>query len=229
LQTTNPGLDSWSISFAGNSLGLVYTAKSKAADQITVDNWYKLLVEQHTRYSRVDPDTDPLGYWTLISWVLAQNYYKQAKLARELLLSCPKTNVQPKESDLLAMLQRGELDYFFAYRSDAMNPNLRFLRLPPEIGLGDQGLAQEYSTVTIGLGPPEHKRDVVGAPIAYAVTLPAQAPNHKAAAAFLQFMFGQAGRNIGVNSGLILYNQPIAYKAGKEFPQALFKLVKFAP
>src|SRR6185436_3171486 len=52
-------------------------------------------------------------------------------------------------SDLVALLQAGELDYIVDYESLARANHLRYIRLPAEIDLGDPARAAQYARVSV--------------------------------------------------------------------------------
>ncbi len=111
--------------------------------------------------------------------------------------------IRPKETDLLALLEAGELDYMFIYRSVAKQHQLRILRLPAPINLGSPTETATYHHATVkvtGRKPGEfitHR----GAPITYSVTIPKNAPNPRAAEAFLALLLGAEGRAIMRRNG----------------------------
>ena len=77
---------------------------------------------------------------------LAERYYRQPGLARRLDSAMPPRYQRPKEADLTALLQAGELDYAWTYRSLAETNGLRYVSLPTAIDLSDPALAKEYET-----------------------------------------------------------------------------------
>ncbi|MFZ0886907.1 MAG: extracellular solute-binding protein [Candidatus Binataceae bacterium] len=215
------GVEPWVMIFAGNSLGLLYTGHSASAGEIDGDNWYRILTRGGVRYAHSNPERDPAGYWTLVMWQLAERYYKQPGLARRLEAGCPASNIRPKSVDLIPLLQSGDLDYFFGYASDARLAELKLIRLPPEINLGDFARAAEYASASVEVGAGSAKRRIVGAPIAYGATLTSEPPNRVAAIQFLEMMAGETGRRAATRSGLIAYPQPFAVDAQKRMPPEL--------
>jgi molybdate/tungstate transport system substrate-binding protein len=218
------GLDPWVIVFAGNSMGLLYTAHSRGAGSITSQNWFDVLLSDGVRYSHSNPERDPAGYWTLIVWQLAERYYHRPGLAAHLAAGCPLSLIRPKSVDLISLLQSGELDYYFGYASDARLGDLQFLALPPEINLSEFSRGAEYAQARVEVG--SASKLIAGASIAYGATLTANPPNRAAAIEFLKMMLGEPGRKAAEASGLIAYLSPLGVDAQHKLPQELRPLVR---
>jgi len=56
-------------------------------------------------------------------------------------MELPAKNIRPKSVELVALLQSGELDYIYEYRSVAEQNKLNFLVFPPDIDLSDPAKA----------------------------------------------------------------------------------------
>ncbi len=162
LQTPRAGIDKWAALFAGNSMGIVYTAHSKFASEINAANWREVLARPGVRYGHSNPERDPAGYWTLVVWQLAARLYHEPKLPEQLAAGCPRANIRPHNIDLIALLQSGELDYYFGYASDARLGDLKFLELPPQINLSDIKLASDYAKASIEVGSGPNRKSYHG-------------------------------------------------------------------
>jgi len=184
----------WSI-FAGNEIGIAYTAKSKAADQINATNWPQILQQSGVQTAYADPESDPEGYNTVIAWTLAESYYHLPGFAVRLRASIPQKNIRGDSTQLLALLSAGEVDYAWEYRSVAEQHHLKFLRLPKEINLSDPRLATIYKTACVDLHHAGQIQQQCGRPILYAVSIAADAPHPEAAAQFVKALHGDAGRS----------------------------------
>ena len=220
------GVDPWVAVFAGNSIGLLHTADSAGAGEITADNWYQILTRPGVRWGHSDPDRDPAGYWTLVVWNLAERYYKQPGLARRLDAACPKSNLRPKAIDFIPLLESGDLDYYFGYASDAKLGQLKFLELPAQINLGDIARAADYAAASVEIGSGANRRKITGAPIAYGATMTSNPPNREAAIEFLKSMLSEPGRDAAARSGLVAYPQALAADPGNAMPPELKRLCK---
>jgi len=179
---------SWSIVFASTEMCIAFRDSSAFARRIGPDNWPEVLLRDTVRVGRSDPDLDPCGYRALFTMKLAERFFKKKGLAHRLEeKSAPY--VRPKSVDLLALLEAGELDYIFEYRSVAVQHGLRFVRLPAEMNLGDPAHADTYRTVSVTVsgkkpGTVVEKR---GRPIAYGITVPRDAPHPEEAVKFVSF------------------------------------------
>lgn len=178
------------ILFARNELVIAYTPRSKYAKEITPTNWYRILLRPGVNYGRSDANVDPCGYRTLMCWQLAAKYYRDPALYEKLNRGCPLRNIRPKSVELLALLESGALDYAFEYKSVAEQHGLRYITLPPELNLSDIRYAGFYKQATVQVQgkKPGEMVTYVGKPIIYGAALLKNAPNCKAAAAFLKFM-----------------------------------------
>ncbi len=184
-----PDHASWYMAFAANELAIVYTAKSKFAEKITGENWYHILLKPEVHSGRSDPDHDPCGVRTVFAAKLAEIFYKEDGLA-EALLSKAGENIRPKETDLIALLESGHLDYIYLYRSVAQQHQLRYLKLPYELNLGEPSLADWYaqvSTQTMG-NRPGHRITEIGEPMVYGLTIPHKSTNVELAQKFVDFV-----------------------------------------
>jgi molybdate/tungstate transport system substrate-binding protein len=179
----------WNIEFATNEMTIVYKEKSRYANEINKDNWFDILMKKDVAFSRSDPNSDPCGVRSLMTIQLAEKFYNKPGLSKK--MSNKDLNyMRPKETDLLALLESGTIDYIFLYRSVAEQHKLKYLILPDEINMKKQDLADYYSTAkveTTGKKPGE-KITETGAPMIYGLTIPKNAPNYKVAEAFVAFL-----------------------------------------
>ncbi len=184
-----PEYASWNIRFAGNEMVIAYTPKSRYADRINMSNWFKVLLLPDVATGRSDPDSDPCGYRTVMTCKLAELYYKRPGLAGQL-LSKDLENMRPKETDLLALLETGEIDYLFIYRSVARQHGLRFILLPNAINLKDPDHASFYKQVSVKISGKTPGTYIIkhGAPMVYGLTIPKNAPHPKGALEFVRFL-----------------------------------------
>lgn len=230
LDTPLHRVDPWVAMFAGNSMAILYTSRSRYANEITPVNWFEVLLRPGVRYGHSDPERDPEGYWTLIVWKLAERYYHVPGLAAKLGAGCPRSNTRPASVNLISLLQSGELDYYFGYASDARLGKLKVLALPNEINLSDFSMAAAYAKASVEIGSGAHRRRMVGAPIAYGATMTARPSNPQAAIEFLRLMFGAEGRRAAAQNALIPYPQALALDPKGALPPALKSMVRpFSP
>jgi molybdate/tungstate transport system substrate-binding protein len=187
----------WYAGFATNAITFVYTDKSRSADRLSPKNWYQILSQRGVQIGRSNPDTDPSGYQTLQMLSLAERYYKQPGLAAAILSNAPRTNMRDTETELIAALESGQIDYLAIYRSDARQHRFKNLELPPEIDLSDAKFAPSYAQASVQTA----NGTLTAKPIVYAVTIPNNAPHREWALKYVQFLLGAAGQETMVANG----------------------------
>lgn len=180
---------SWNIPFAGNEMTIVYHEKSRYADDINKDNWYEVLLRDDVIYGRSDPNSDPCGVRAVLTSKLAERFYEIPSLA-ENILSRHQNFIRPKETDLLALLEKNALDYIFLYRSVAEQHGLKYLVLPDEINLKNPELNPCYAEVDVevlGTKPGETYKEI-GEAMVYGITIPLRVENEILALKFVEFL-----------------------------------------
>jgi len=222
-----PDYANFNIRFATNEMVIVYTEKSKYANKISSKNWYKILLKKDVAYGHSDPEKDPCGYRTRLVWQLAEKFYKIKNLNKKLIDSCPEKNVRPKETDLIALLENGNLDYFFLYKSVAKQHNLKYVVLPEKINLVNPKYNSFYREVSLklrGKKPGSHVT-VKGEAMVYGITLVKNAPHKKEAIKFLKFLLSKKGLAILKSLGQNPIDPPKT-KNIKKLPNEIKSLVK---
>jgi molybdate/tungstate transport system substrate-binding protein len=214
-----PKYATWYASFAKNAMVLVYTDQSIGAKEINGRNWWQVLLRPGVRSGHSNPALDPNGYRTLMVFQLAEKFYHQPGLAARLDRAEPSSYLRPKEADLTALVQSGELDYAWSYASIAKTAGLRHVDLPPQVDLSDPHLASWYGQVSVRVpGVDRSMADSVefrGEPIVYALTIPTAAPHPATALAFVRFLLSEEGRAILTADGLIMLNPTVIGGPGK--------------
>jgi molybdate/tungstate transport system substrate-binding protein len=187
-----PKYADWNIRFATNEMAIVYHDTSRKSKEINTENWYKILLDENVAFGRSDPNADPCGYRAVLTAKLAEKFYKKNNLASEL-LNKDKKYVRPKETDLLALLEAGAIDYIFLYRSVAEQHGLKYVILPNEINLKSAKFADFYNKVEVKISGKKPGKFITkkGAPMVYGITIPKNAPNKKAALVFLEFILSK--------------------------------------
>lgn len=183
------------IRFASNRMVLCYTPQSRYADIVTADNWSRILLKKGVVWGHSAPDLDPCGYRALMVLQLAEQYYHHPGYYKQALANRPLKNVRPKAVELVSLLQTGNMDYAWEYRSVAVQHGLRFIELPDEINLGNYQFDPRYAQASVEVSgkTPGSTMTMHGKSITYGITLLKQAPNPEAAVAFLAFMLDPNG------------------------------------
>jgi len=211
--------------FATNEMVIMYSDKSKFADEIDAENWPEILMREGVEYGHSDPNADPCGYRSQLVWQLAEKFYRKPGLYDALRRKRPEKNVRPKEVDLLALLETGEIDYIFIYRSVAEQHKGRYVILPDQINLKSAEYADFYRQATIDIAgkKPGEKVTMRGEPMVYGITTIRGSKNHNNAMKFVEFVLSPEGQAVMARNG-----QPpiVPAEAGGDVPKALKGLVR---
>ncbi|MFH1874082.1 MAG: tungstate ABC transporter substrate-binding protein WtpA [Pseudomonadota bacterium] len=189
--------------FATNEMAIMYSPHSKYAKELTAQNWTDILLQEGVKIGRSDPNTDPCGYRTLITWQLAEKFYAKPGLYEQLLAKTPPQFIRPKETDLLALLETGDLDYIFIYRSVAEQHNGKFLLLPEQINLKSSQYADFYKQASVQIAgeKPGETITQVGEPMVYGIAALKNSKNYDLALEFINFVIGPEGQKIMAQNG----------------------------
>ncbi|PMP85428.1 MAG: ABC transporter substrate-binding protein [Thermodesulfobium narugense] len=205
----------WYIGFVNNSITFVYTDKSKYANEINSNNWYKILSEKGVQIGRSNPNTDPSGYQTLQMLKLAEKYYKDPTIYEKVLANAPERNIRDTETELLSSLEAGQIDYLAIYKSDALQHHLKYLDLPPQINLSDPKYANFYKEAVVDT----KNGELSGKPIIYAITIPNNSKNTEWAIKFVEFLLSPEGQSIMKKNGFGVLEKPYANNIDKVLPE----------
>ena len=194
-KTLIPEYAEWNVRFATNQLVLCYTDKSSFANEVNVDNWYKILGRKGVIWGHSDPNLDPCGYRSLMVLQLAEKHYKVNGLYDQLIANRPKKNVRPKSVELVSLLKTGNMDYAWEYLSVAVQHDLKFVKLPDEINLGNYKYDADYKQAKVKVTgkKPGTWMTRTGKSCTYGITLLKDAKNPEAAVAFLEYLMSADG------------------------------------
>ena len=235
----------WYLSFATNALGLAYTNTSKYGNEINQSNWYEILARPDVTVGIADARVDSCGYRAFMTCQLAESYYNNSSIFETLFggsftrpvtvsledgiqtIRVPEI-LEPKDKHLalrgnsiwlLFLLDSGEIDYAFQYRSVAKQHGYNFLALPPEIDLSSRDYAAAYSNVRVKMDFQRFgsvQPEFTGEPIIYGLTIPNNAPHPDIAQEFVSFVLSAQGRAILADN-----EQPAIAPAQADNPAAL--------
>ena len=221
-----PKCASWSIRFATNEIVIAGQEKSKYFKNLTSDNWMDILQKKDVIFGRSDPDSDPCGYRTVFTFMLAEKYYNKPGLVEEM-LSKNKEYIRPKEVDLVSLVESNAIDYMFQYKSVALQHGLKFIELPKEINLSDPKKNDIYSSVSLSVAGsnPDSKMKVTGDYINYSITVLDKAPQKEEAVNFIDFLLSTEGLRILKENG----QEPIIPFSTEQVDKLPQKLLKYLP
>lgn len=205
------------LQFARNRMVLAYTEKSNLSERINSHNWYNVLANKDVRFGFSNPNMDPCGYRSPMVMQLAEIHYFDPGILNNLVVNNSKITVtaednsyqinvpeiirpdtsqltvRNKETDLVALLQSGGLDYAFEYMSIAKQHGLKFIKLPRAVDLSSTKYGDLYSRVSVKTADGKAKK---AKPIVYGITIPKTAEHPKLAAKFLNLLISEKGRRI---------------------------------
>lgn len=224
-----PDYATWGIRFATNEIVIAYNDKARYSRDITSSNWKEILQRPDVIYCRSDPDSDPCGYRTVLTFKLSEKYYNYPGLTDKL-VSKDKDYIRPKEVDLVALVEAGAADYMFQYKSVAIQHRMKYVELPDEINLSDPLFNAYYKTVSFNVkgSTPESTIVVVGDYINYSLTIIENAPHREEAIKFIDFLLSPEGTEIFRKNGQdpII---PFSTDVPEKIPAVLLKHLKDNP
>lgn len=194
-KTLMPDYADWNIRFATNQLVLCYTDKSRFADEVNAENWYKILGREGVIWGHSDPNLDPCGYRSLMVLQLAEKYYNEPGLYDRLIANRPQKNVRPKSVELVSLLKTGNMDYAWEYLSVAVQHDLKYVELPDDINLGNYKFDDSYKQAQVKVTGKKPGTWITrtGQSCTYGITMVKDAPNPEAAEAFLGYLLDPEG------------------------------------
>jgi molybdate/tungstate transport system substrate-binding protein len=216
----------WNIKFASNEMVIAFREESRMAKEISQKNWYEILLDKGVKFGRSDPDSDPCGYRSVFTMILAETFYEKAGLAEQMAAKDTEY-IRPKEVDLLALLEVGAIDYIFIYRSVAEQHKLKYIKLPDQINLKNVKYGDYYKTASIQLTGKEPGSYITktASPIVYGVTMPNNAPNRELALEFMDYLLNnERGLAIMQKNG----QMPVVPSRTETYEKIPQKLKKYA-
>jgi len=225
-----PDYAEWNIRLARNKMVLCFTTKSHLSKKINSLNWYEILQDKNIVWGHANPDLDPCGYRALMVIQLAEKFYQSPGLYKKILTNRSVKNIRPKSVELISLLQTGHMDYAWEYLSTAVQHNLKYIRLPDEINLGNYIHDPFYRQAVVkvsGKTPAEHIL-IKGQSITYGITLIKNTPHYEEAIKFLTYLLHpEKGLKILAKTGQTPFIpvQVSSQKIKNKLPQELQALV----
>ena len=182
---------------AHTEMVIAYSPKSRFAPKFDAaakgkGDWWQILQEPGLRFGRTDPVTDPQGRNIIFTVMLAAKVHQQADLVEKVLGPAVNEKQIFTEPTVQARLQSGELDAASAYKIQPGPFNLPYITLDKEINLSGQNVHAGHPDVTLSLGGKMYNPE----PLIYYAAVLKDAPNPAGAAAFAQWLKGDAGQKI---------------------------------
>ncbi len=159
----------WFVVFANSPLVIGYNPHSAFAAALRTRPWYEVIARPGFRVGRTDPAVDPKGKLTVSAVNAAEARYNSRAVGSVI---ASASDVYPEQT-LVGLLQSGQLDAGFFYRSEARAAGIPFVTL-----------GQIHLDAT------------------YTVALLAKGPNRQAGESFVHFLLGATGRDLLARAGL---------------------------
>ncbi len=201
--------------FATNEMAIAYTEHSKYAKEINQDNWTDIFMRKGVKVGHSNPNLDPCGYRSMLVTQLAEIYYKKPNFYKDLFgygksykngeENTKKVVVRPKETDLLGLLEAGQYDYLYIYKSVAEQHGLKYITLPEKISLKSNKYVDFYKQAKFEITGKKPGVFITkkGAPMVYGITVVEnkKTKNLKGGVAFVNFVLSSEGQAIMNKNG----------------------------
>ena len=104
--------------------------------------------------------------------------------------------MRPKEIELVALLESGDLDYAWFYESMARASGVRYVQLPSSVDLSNADDRATYATANVRVIGASARDTVTmhGAPIRYAFSIPLKAAHPALGERFAEFLLTDGRR-----------------------------------
>ena len=186
----------WYVRFATTRIVVAFGPKSRYADSITGENWWRVLSRPGVRMGRADPGTAPAGRHALALLGRTASYYVRPGLTDTLLARSPLRFLRPNATELAALLEAGEVDYILEYESVARQYGFKFVVLPDDLSPG----------------------------ILYGLSVPRQAAHFREGVQFAAFVLSNDGYSILRDAQVSVLKVPVAI--GSNVPPEITELVR---
>jgi molybdate/tungstate transport system substrate-binding protein len=199
-----PEFADWYAIFQSNAVTLHYTSDSTGAGDMSKDNWWNVLSRDDVEIGHSDPANDPGGYRAKMMLQLGKEEFDGETLYDESTYQAMEENAGVKtgtETKLVGQLQSGKLDYAINYKSVGTTADVKVQDLQPAVDLSkvNSKYAQHYQKATVETSA----GTFTGAPIAYGVTVPSNAPAPGLGNRWVESLLSEDGRTVQKNKGFV--------------------------
>ena len=182
---------------AHTEMVIAYSPKSRFTPRFVSaaqgkDQWWKILQGPGLRFGRTDPVTDPQGRNIVFTMMLAAKIYKAPDLVEKTLGPIINERQIFTEPSIQARLQSGELDAASAYKIQPGPFNIPYFSLPAEINLSSKDVHAKHPELSLSLGGKTYFPE----PLIYYAAALTDAPNPRAATAFVEWLRSAEAQNI---------------------------------
>ncbi|NWC93132.1 MULTISPECIES: extracellular solute-binding protein [unclassified Pseudomonas] len=207
------GLVDKALPVASTRMVIAYNPKSTFAAALEASKnpgspaWWKVLQSPGLRFGRTDAATDPQGQNIVFAVKLAEKYYRQPGLARQILGDVQNPQQVFGEGGLLTRLQAGQIDAASGYESATISAKLPYIALPDEINLSNPAFTHDwYDTVSLQLPDKNGQMQTLKPqPLVFYAAVLKNAPHPQQAQAFVTYLQSPEGQKLFEANG---YGQP---------------------
>lgn len=199
--------------FATTPEVLAYDPTNTALSGLNSTNWPAKITSTGFRLAIANASTDPNGYNEIFVLEL-QGALSMGSLGAlyghffttpvgALAEPNPSTTVVEPETQAATLLSTHQVAAFIIYRSYALAHHLSYVEFDPRVGLGNLtlGAAGDYGAASTAILTASGSAVVHGAPVAFAVTVPTNAPSASIGTLFVHLLLSAEGTRYIAQSG----------------------------
>ncbi len=197
------GLVKQATPVASTQMVIAYSDKSRFASELSDAatgklSWWDVLKRPGFRFGRTDPAVDPQGRNIIFTILLAEQFYHQPNLVRDILGKYVNQQQIFTEPSLLTRLESGQLDASSGYLSSTKSHHLPFVPLPEQINLSNP----KYSSVRFEMTGPDGKtQNVKAEPLVFYAAALADSAEPQYGEDFVQFLQGPVAQKLMRDNG----------------------------
>jgi ABC-type molybdate transport system substrate-binding protein len=201
--------------FATTPEVLAYDPTNSALTGVNTTNWPARVSAAGFRLAIANASTDPNGYneifvlelqgaLTMGSLGALYGHFFTTPVAALAEPNSATTVVEP-ETQAATLISTHQVAAFIIYRSYAVSHHLAFVDFDPRVGLGDLTLGANgsYSPASTTILTANGSRLLHGAPVAFAVAVPSNAPSNAIGTMFVHLLLSAEGTRFIVASGFV--------------------------
>ncbi|MCI4356359.1 MAG: substrate-binding domain-containing protein [Thermoplasmata archaeon] len=205
-QILEPTYANYEVIFGTTPEVLTYDSSNASLIGINATNWATKVEQPGLKMGVANASTDPNGYNEIFSLQLeglatggnlssVYGHFFSGAPGAPAVANPASTRVEP-ETMVATLLSTHVVSSFITYRSYAVAHHLSYVNMSANVGLGNLDAADVStygmaSTTIIGSSGPVV---IHGAPVAFSVTVPLNAPNPSLGASFIALLFTPAGQ-----------------------------------
>ncbi|MCI4317146.1 MAG: substrate-binding domain-containing protein [Thermoplasmata archaeon] len=208
-----PAYASFECVFATTPEALAFDPTVSAFAGINTSNWPEKLIASDQPLAIANASTDPNGYneiFVLELEGLLQNgslsalygHYFTTPIGSLAVPNPSTTRVEP-ETQAATLIGAHQVAAFIIYQSYAISHHLSYVALAPSVGLGelDSASIATYAKASTSILGTNGTVSVLGAPVAFSVTVPLNAPNATLGDQFLNLLLSPQGAALIAGAG----------------------------